>query len=100
MRQLQKCRVGDAYRARIIMYPITQALAYYTVALLFGWQVVCVSYDTLGNVDYSGYEKIIQLLKQTFGSYQKHNNSRIYTCRHNNNHDVDMTDAMSVGIYK
>jgi hypothetical protein len=91
---------GDAFRARITMYPIAQALAYYTVALLFDWKVVCVPYDDLGTIGYSGYEKIIAMLKSIFGNVRCRDNKRIYTCKPNNNHDVDLDYAMSFGIYK
>lgn len=44
-RMLRRGTGGDSTRGRINYYAHTQAIAYYTVARLFGWKVFCVPYD-------------------------------------------------------
>lgn len=102
-RMLKRNDGGDAFRARIGRYAITQAMAYYTIARLFGWKVYCVPYTEHRKFDPSAYTRIADelLTDQYFGIATKNNPipSTSYG-RPPNDRPVDHTYAKAVGIYK
>lgn len=66
-RMLRRCSNGDAFRARLEMYPITQFMAYYMAARLFGWTVRCVPYDDERVFRPDRYRAIADEMKTLFG---------------------------------
>lgn len=66
-RMLRRCENGDAFRARINMYPIAQAIAYYMAARLYGWTVRCVPYDENRKFRPERYRTIAAEIKRLFG---------------------------------
>lgn len=66
-RMLKRCTGGDAFRARIYMYPIAQCIAYYIAARLFGWTVRCVPYDERREFQPQRYAAIADEINRSFG---------------------------------
>lgn len=108
-RMLNRGTGGDSTRGRIKYYPHAQALAYYTVARLFGWKVFCVPYD------YSSttmppkfmpekYQEIADSMNQIFqvSSLTCNDNHTIPSAfsKPSNAYAFDNNYSKSVGIYK
>lgn len=94
---------GDAYRCRLDRYAIVQAMAYYTVARLFGWKLYCVPYTSERKFDPARYTAIAEelLSVECFGLPDDSN--PLPVSRYNqpiNNWTIDNTYPKSVGIYK
>lgn len=71
-RMLERCINGDAFRARIKMYPIVQFMAYYMAARLYGWTVRCVPYDDQRKFQPHMYGALAVELRTLFGSPRRH----------------------------
>lgn len=58
---------GDIQRSKISNYAAIQTIAYLFVALLFGWEIVCVPYDDNGKFDNNRYNEIFDKAFKFFG---------------------------------
>jgi hypothetical protein len=101
-RMLARGTGGDAYRGRLRGYAITQAIAYYTIARLFGWKVFCVPYDESRQFDPKRYQDIAKyLIERYFGLPDQ--SDPIPKSRYDRPQNVYVPDfefAKSVGIFK
>lgn len=114
-RMLARGTGGDAYRGRLRGYAVTQAIAYYMVARLFGWKVFCVPYTETSSSSSpssfsslsrqfqpSKYKEIANYLVQEYFGLPNANNPVPKTRydRPQNVYIPDMEYAKAVGIFK
>ena len=102
-RMLVRGTGGDAYRGRLRGYAITQAIAYYAIARLFGWKVFCVPYDESRNFDTSRYANIADYLIHHYFGMPDSTTNPIPQSRYDKPQNVYVPDfefAKSVGIFK
>lgn len=102
-RMLRRNTGGDLHRSRISRYAIVQAMAYYTVARLFGWKVYCVPYTSRREFDPTVYTRIADelLTNEYFGMASLDNPiPAIYYARPPNNRPISTDYPKAVGIYK
>ena len=107
-RMLRRGTGGDSTRGRIKYYAHTQALAYYTMARLFGWKVFCVPYDYTDpqNPTFAPekYSAIADYINASFALPSLPCPSDELTVRSfekpSNEYLIDNTYAKAVGIYK
>lgn len=98
-RMMSRCTGGDAYRARIRMYPITQCIAYYMAARLYGWTVRCVPYDEERNFQPQRYRAMAEEIKNIFGTPLKQGPLRL--ARKPDGHYLEDTEySIATGIFK
>lgn len=111
-RMLKRGTGGDSTRARIKYYPHAQALAYYTVARLFGWKVFCVPYkyavncnnDVVAQFNPEGYKSIAEKINTLFNKPNNtYNDDKMLVDKFNkpsNAYIIDHTYSKCVGIHK
>lgn len=106
-RMLSRCQGGDAFRARIENYAITQTVAYFLIAKLCGWKLVTVPYDLDKKIYLPNkYEEIINDLityfnfKQNTGSLENFFEDDRNDLRPLNNYHCAFGYAIDCGIYK
>lgn len=66
-RMIARSTGGDAQRGRLRNYAVTQTMAYYLIARLFGWMVCCVPYDEAGVISSEDYERLVDRVVGEFG---------------------------------
>lgn len=107
-RMLRRGTGGDSTRGRIKYYAHAQAIAYYTVARLFGWKVFCVPYDYTEprkpRFAPDKYSSIADYINALFALPSKVCNADEIVVetfdKPSNAYIVDNQYAKSVGIYK
>lgn len=99
-RQLARCEDGDPWRGRLEMYTISQFMAYYVVARLFGWKVICVPYTDDGRIDDVRYKRNIETIVKYFGVPKPTGRPYVRYSKPSNFYIVDNSYSKSVGIFK
>lgn len=107
-RMLRRGEGADSTRGRIKYYAHTQAIAYYTMARIFGWKVFCVPYNydnpKKPRFDPDKYEIIADYINAVFAVPSKKCNSDEIVVetfdKPSNDYIIDNRYAKSVGIYK
>lgn len=99
-RMLRRCSDGDAFRARIHMYPIAQCMAYYMAARLFGWTVRCVPYDEERNFRPDRYPAIADEIKTLFGRPVEQPPLTLPTSKPDGVYLTDTEYSVATGIFK
>ena len=81
------------------MYPITQCIAYYMAARLYGWTVRCVPYDEEHNFQPQRYRAMAEEIKSIFGTPLKQGPLRL--ARKPDGHYLEDTEySIATGIFK
>lgn len=100
VRQLTRCEDGDSFRGRLMHYTDSQFLAYYVVARLFGWKIICVPYTSDGEIDDEAYKKNVKTIVDFFGKPPLTGEPRVIYDKPSNEYVFDNEFPASVGIYK
>lgn len=99
-RMFQRSESGDLQRARIWMYPYTQAFFYFVAARVFGWKIFCTPYDVNNTFCPDNYDILYDYVSYHFGipSLDFHTNLNVSKPKgeYKSNHEF----AKNCGIYK
>lgn len=100
-RMLKRNTGGDAHRARILLYPVIQAIAYYFYARVCGWKVYCVPYDReTFDFDAKLHATIIKEVRDRFGKPKNLTFPTISRQKPNGPYDIVSEYPIASGIFK
>lgn len=100
-RMFQRAESGDLQRARIWMYPYTQAFFYFVAAEIFGWKTFCVPYDKRENFSPGDYDNtVLKFIHDNFGVPILDFNSNLKVSKLCGEYESDHAFAKNCGVYK